>query len=142
MGSIHREIEEREGPCVLSSGQMGEAVRMEVSRNNRLSSQLQAQSEARPSRQDLGRSGNNCHSHPSTELVRFSGHKLETPVREGDSAGWWTAALCILHRALKTFYITFTEESCDDPPLVSAARVTYVLVTVTSSPECEPQLRR
>lgn len=34
MGSIHREIEEREGPCVLGSGQMGEAVRMEVSRNN------------------------------------------------------------------------------------------------------------
>lgn len=32
---------------------------------------------------------------PSTELVRFSGHKPETPVREGDRAGWWAAALCV-----------------------------------------------
>lgn len=102
---------------------------------NGLSSQPQAQSEAGPSRQDLGRSGNNCRSHPSTELVRFSGHKLETPVREGDRAGWWVVALCILCPALKAFYVTFTQASGDDPPLVSAARVTYVLVTVTNGPD-------
>lgn len=70
-----------------------------------------------------------------TKPDRFPWHELKRPVREvtglagglGHPAHGTEDLLPSLHE------MTVTQVSCEDPPLIRAARVTCVMTTVTSS---------